>query len=61
MTIDKTLKVKDHAVNSVRAASFAILKIGRLSDRRPIERLVHAFVSSRLHDLPDYHTTKLRF
>ena len=51
VTIDKTLEMKDHVTDIVRAASFAIYKIGRLSkylDRRSIERLVHAFVSSRL-------------
>ena len=51
VTIDKTLEMKNHVMNIVRAASFAIYKIGRLSkylDRRFIERLVHAFVSSRL-------------
>ena len=57
-------------MNIVRAASFAIHKIGRLSkylDRKSIERLVHAFVSSRLdscksllYGLPDYHIAKLQ-
>ena len=49
--IDQTLEMKDHVKGIVRAASFAIYKIGQLSkylDRDSIERLVHAFVSSRL-------------
>jgi len=46
-----TLDMKDHVKAIVKAASFAIYKIGQLTkylDRKSIERLVHAFVSSRL-------------
>ena len=49
--IDNTLQMKAHIKGIVRAASFAIYRIGQLSkylDRCSIERLVHAFVSSRL-------------
>jgi hypothetical protein len=49
--IDHDLQMKDHVKSVVRAASFAIYKIGQLSkylDRDSIERLVHAFVSSQL-------------
>ena len=70
VTIDRTLKMKDHVMSFVRAASFAIYKIGRLSkylDCRSIERLVHVFVSSRLDScnsflyvLADYHITKIQ-
>ena len=53
VTIDKhlVLDMKDHVSNIVRAASFAIYKIGRLSkylDRESTGRLIHALVSSRL-------------
>ena len=60
----------DHVSNIVCAASFAIYKIGRLSkylDRKSTERLIHAFVSSRLdscnsllYGLADYHIAKLQ-
>ena len=43
--------MKDHVKNIVSAASFAIYKISQVSrylDRKSIERLVHAFVTSRL-------------
>ena len=46
-----TMDTKDHVKAVVSAASFAIYKIGQLAkylDRKSIERLVHAFVSSRL-------------
>ena len=62
--------MKDHVSNIVRAASFAIYKIGRLSkylDRESTERLIHAFVSSRLdscnsllYGLPDCQISKLQ-
>ena len=51
VVFDKSLDMKDHVKNLVRAASFAIYRIGRLRrylDRPSVERLVHAFVSSRL-------------
>ena len=70
VTIDKHLDMKDHVSNIVRAASFAIYKIGRLSkylDRESTERLIHAFVSSRLdscnsllYGLPDCQISKLQ-
>ena len=44
VTIDRTLEMKDHVMNIVRPASFAIYKIGRLSkylDRRSIKCLIH--------------------
>ena len=48
---DKSMDMKAHVKNLVRGASFAIYRIGRLRrylDRPSVERLVHAFVSSRL-------------
>ena len=51
VTIDHNLHMKDHVKNVVRSASFGIHKIGQLNrylDRKSAERLVHAFVSSRL-------------
>ncbi len=51
VTIDEGIQMKDHVKNIVSAASFAIYKIGQLSrylDRKSTERLVHAFVTSRL-------------
>ena len=51
VVFDKSLDMKDHVKNLVRAASFAIYWIGRLRrylDRPSVERLVHSFVSSRL-------------
>ena len=68
--IDKHLDMEDHVSNIVRAASFAIYKIGRLSkylDGESTERLIHAFVSSRLdncnsllYGLPDCQISKLQ-
>ncbi len=68
--IDDTLQMKDHAKSVVRVVSFAIYKIGQLSrylDRDSIERLVQAFVSSRLksfnsllYGLPDAEISKLQ-
>jgi hypothetical protein len=49
--LDDTLQLKDHVRNICRKASFGIYKIGRIRkylDRKSIERLVHAFVSSHL-------------
>ena len=53
VTIDHNLHMKDHVKNVVRSASFGIHKIGQLNryldrTRKSAERLVHAFVSSRL-------------
>ncbi|KAJ8024621.1 hypothetical protein HOLleu_34570 [Holothuria leucospilota] len=48
---DNALDMKEHVRRIVQAASFAIYKIGRLHkflDSTSAERLVHAFVSSRL-------------
>ena len=68
--IDSTLTMKDHVNNIVKSASFAIYKIGRLSkylDAKSTERLIHAFISSRLdycnsllYGLPDYEIAKLQ-
>ena len=70
LTIDKHLDMKDHVSNIVRAASFAIYKIVRLSkylDRESTECLIHAFVSLRLdscnsllYGLPDCQISKLQ-
>ena len=51
VVFDKSLNMKDHVKNLVRAAPFAIYRIGRLRrylDHPSVARLVHAFVSSRL-------------
>ena len=51
VVFDKSLDMKDHVKNLVRAATFAIYRIGKLRrylDRPSVERLVHAFVTSRL-------------
>ena len=45
------MQLKSHVKNICRSASFGIYKIGRLRkylDKKSTERLVHAFVSSRL-------------
>ena len=70
ITMDNTLQLKDHVNNIVSAASFAIYKIGQLSnylDRKSTERLVYAFVTSRLdycnsllYGLPSNHISKLQ-
>ena len=62
--------MKDHVKSIVRAASFAIYRIGKLRhylNRKSVECLVHAFVSSRLdscnallYGLQDYQTAKLQ-
>ena len=49
--IDDEMQLKSHVKNICRSASFGIYKIGRLRkylDKKSTERLVHAFVSSRL-------------
>ena len=51
VTLDRTLQMKDHIRNIARSASFGIYKIGRIRrylDQPTTERLVHAFVSTRL-------------
>ena len=51
VTFDKTLDMKTNVRSIVQAASLAIFKIGRLRkylDTKSVERLIHAFVSSRL-------------
>ncbi|XP_072052036.1 uncharacterized protein [Amphiura filiformis] len=48
---NSSMDMKDHVKSVVRAASFAIYRIGKLRrylDKSSVERLVHAFVSSRL-------------
>ena len=48
---DSTLQMKDHISNVVRVASFSLYKIGKIRhylDMQSTERLVHAFVTSRL-------------
>jgi hypothetical protein len=49
--IDDEMQLKSHVRNICRSASFGIYKIGRLRkylDKKSTERLVHAFVSSRI-------------
>jgi len=67
---DEYMDMKDHIKAITRAASFAIYRIGQLRrylDRPSTERLVHAFVSSRLDycnsllvGLPDCELNKLQ-
>ena len=48
---DSTLQMKNHISNVTRLASFALYKIGKIRhylDKQSTERLVHAFVTSRL-------------
>ena len=48
---DESMDMKDHVKSIIRAATFAIYRIGQLRrylDKRSVERLVHAFVSSCL-------------
>ena len=70
VTLDKSLDMKKHVKNIVSAASFAIYRIGQLRkylDRQSTERLIHAFVSSRidccnslLYGLPSTEISKLQ-
>jgi hypothetical protein len=49
--IDDEMQLKSHVQNICRSASFGIYKIGQLRkylDKKSTERLVHAFVSSKL-------------
>ncbi|XP_072044694.1 uncharacterized protein [Amphiura filiformis] len=65
-----SLDMKDHVNSVVRAASFVIYRIGQLRrylDKESVERLVHAFVSSRLdscntllYGLQEYQLAKLQ-
>ena len=51
VTLVRTLQMKNHIRNIARSASFGIYKIGRIRrylDQPTTERLVHAFVSTRL-------------
>ena len=67
---DEHMDMKDHIKALTRAASFAIYRIGQLRrylDRPSTERLVHAFVSSRLdqcnsllYGLPECELAKLQ-
>ena len=68
--IDQHLTLVPHVNNISRLASHSIRKIGRIRkylDRNSTEKLVHAFVSSRLdsnnsilYGLPDFHICKLQ-
>jgi hypothetical protein len=68
--IDNQLVMKDHVKSLTRSASFAVYKIGQISkylDSKSTERLVHAFVTSRLDccnsllfGLPKYEIAKLQ-
>ena len=51
VVLDNTLLLKQHISNICRAASFGVYRIGRIRkylNRAATERLVHAFVTSRL-------------
>jgi hypothetical protein len=51
VVLDSTLLLKQHIRNICRAASFGVYKIGKIRkylDNSATERLVHAFVTSRL-------------
>ena len=48
VVFDKSMHMKAQVRNLVRAASFHIGRLRRYLDRPSVERLVHAFVSSRL-------------
>ncbi|XP_072023301.1 uncharacterized protein [Amphiura filiformis] len=68
--IDCNLDMKDHLKSVTRSASFAVYKIGQICkylDSNSTERLVHAFVSSRLDScnsllfgLPKHDIAKLQ-
>ena len=70
VVIDSKLDMKDHLKSLARSASFAVYKIGQICkylDKQSTERLVHAFVTSRLDScnsllfgLPDYEIAKLQ-
>jgi hypothetical protein len=70
VTFDNQLCMSTHVNNVCRAANFALRKIGQVRkflDQGSAERLVHAFVSSRLdccnsilYGLPDYEIAKLQ-
>ncbi|XP_072018357.1 uncharacterized protein [Amphiura filiformis] len=72
VVIDSALNMKEHVKALTRSASFAIYKIGKICkylDSKSTERLVHAFVSSRLDccncnsllvGLPKYEIAKLQ-
>ena len=68
--LDDTLTMTSHVNNICRSASFAIRKIGKLRrylDQKNAEKLVHAYVTSRLdscnailYGLPDKELAKLQ-
>jgi hypothetical protein len=70
VTIDSTLQLKKHVNNICRAATMSIRKIGQIRpylDQCATERLVHAFITSRLDScnsllfgLPDNQICKLQ-
>jgi len=70
VTIDNQLCMSSHVNNICKSASFALRKIGQVRkylDQASAEKLVHAFVSSRLdccnsilYGLPDYEIAKLQ-
>jgi len=61
--LDDTVSLSSHVTNICKSVSFALFRIGRIRkvlDRTSTERLIHAFVTSRidycnsmLHNLPD--------
>ena len=70
LTLDNHLTMERHIKNTTKAASFALHKIGKLRQylsRPDCEKLVHAFISSRLdycnstfYGIPDYLLNKLQ-
>ena len=70
VVIDSSLQLKHHIRNICRSASYGVYKIGKLRkylDQDSTERLVHAFVSSRLdcnnsllYGLPDCDISSLQ-
>ena len=51
VTFDKNMTMKDHIRNQCKAMYFALHKIGKIRkflDQQSVERLVHAYVTSRL-------------
>ena len=70
VTLDASMTMTSHIASICKSASFALWKIGKirnLLDQQSTEKLVHAFVTSRLdycnsllYGLPDYQIHKLQ-
>ena len=70
VTFDRNLLLSDHMAKMCKSASFGLYKIGKLRpylDRNTTERLVHAYITSRLdfcnsllYGLPDNLVAKLQ-